>query len=340
MKKYILLLLTVAITGTSYAQDPEFSQFYANQLYLNPAFAGTAQGARFALNYRNQWPSISSSAFVTYAASYDQHFDGIGGGIGFQVWHDQAGDGRLSTTVFSGIYSYHLNVSDQFAIKAGLQGSVYQRSIDFTKLRFGDMIHPKLGFVLPTQENLLPDPMAPGIAYDDAFVDFSTGILGFNDKFYAGVAVHHITEPAMSFYESAGVNAKLPRKYTGHLGMLIPLNQSTLRRNAKQADFIAPNIMYQRQGNFSQLNFGAYVIKGAFVAGLWYRQTPPNSDALIALVGLKKDVLKVGYSYDLTVSEARSAFKGSHEISLILEFEAKKKDVRKWRDLKCPTQTF
>ncbi|MGM0478992.1 MAG: type IX secretion system membrane protein PorP/SprF, partial [Bacteroidota bacterium] len=34
------------------AQDPQFSQFYANPIYLNPAFAGSHGCPRFAANYR------------------------------------------------------------------------------------------------------------------------------------------------------------------------------------------------------------------------------------------------------------------------------------------------
>ena len=38
------------------AQDPAFSQFYANPLYMNPAMAGVEGPAKVYLGYRNQWP--------------------------------------------------------------------------------------------------------------------------------------------------------------------------------------------------------------------------------------------------------------------------------------------
>ena len=40
----LLLSIVLTISGLSskaYAQDPQFSQFYANPIYLNPAFAGS-----------------------------------------------------------------------------------------------------------------------------------------------------------------------------------------------------------------------------------------------------------------------------------------------------------
>ena len=83
----ILTLLSFAPDIT--AQDPEFTQFYANPLYLNPAFAGTARCPRLVMNYRNQWPSLSGT-FVTTSASYDQHVPTIQGGLGLIVLNDRA----------------------------------------------------------------------------------------------------------------------------------------------------------------------------------------------------------------------------------------------------------
>jgi type IX secretion system PorP/SprF family membrane protein len=322
----ILALLFFGNARPSYGQDPEFTQFYANPLYLNPAFAGTANGPRFVMNYRNQWASISSGGFVTYAASYDQHFDALGGGIGIQVYHDRAGDAELTATQFSFIYSYHLNVSRKFTIKAGLQAATHTKSIDFSKLRFGDQIHPRLGFIYQTQENLPSDE----VYKIDPFLDFSAGVMGFTDKFYGGFAVHHLNKPQQSFFNDP--TSILPMKYTTHLGMIIPLENV---RHPKK--FISPNVMYQKQENFAQINFGAYYLKDNFLFGAWFRQTSENSDALMALIGMKKDPIKIGYSYDVTFSDARYGAKGSHEVSLIIEFKTYKRPPSvKWRKLNCP----
>lgn len=59
-----------AIVTTLQAQDLQFTQFYANPLYLNPAFAGSVRCPRICMNYRNQWPNLSGT-YVSYSASYD-----------------------------------------------------------------------------------------------------------------------------------------------------------------------------------------------------------------------------------------------------------------------------
>jgi len=133
--------------------------------------------------------------------------------------------------------------------------------------------------------------------------------------------MHHITEPNKSFLGNE--NSVLPRKITLHAGMMIPLDKGT--RNP--TTFISPNILYQRQSNFTQVTFGGYFIKENFVVGALYRQTDPNSDALVALVGVTKDAFRIGYSYDIAVSDVRAAAKGSHEVSLIINVPYNKKAI-------------
>ena len=60
-----------------FAQDAHFSQYYANPIYLNPAFAGS-KVSDVHTNYRNQYPELG--VYQTYSASYDQYVDKLNGG--------------------------------------------------------------------------------------------------------------------------------------------------------------------------------------------------------------------------------------------------------------------
>lgn len=293
-------------------QDPTFSQFYANRLYLNPAFAGTAKCPRLTLNYRNQWPGIDNS-FITYAASYDQQIDAISGGIGVQLMSDQAGEGVLSTTSASFMYSYQFSVNRKFSIRAGFQGTVVQKSIDVSNLRFGDMIDPRRGFVYLSQEQINADNVI--------YPDFSFGMLGFSEKLYFGFAVHHLTAPDEGFIDFS----ELPRRFTGHFGAVFPFGI----RNEDMS--WSPNVIYQMQGPFMELNLGLYVTKGPLVLGAWTRL----NDSYIFLVGLQKDNFKVGYSYDVTSSLISDRTNGSHEISFSYLFPCRPRKP-KFETISCP----
>ncbi len=131
----VCLGIAVFMGFVAHAQDPQFTQFYANPLYLNPAFAGTARCPRVVMNYRNQWPALTGT-FVTTSASFDQHVDGMMGGLGLLVMHDQAGKGTLNTTTVSGIYSYQQAISRKFSLKVGFQATYFQKSLDWSKLTF------------------------------------------------------------------------------------------------------------------------------------------------------------------------------------------------------------
>jgi type IX secretion system PorP/SprF family membrane protein len=310
-------VFTLGVRPDAQAQDPEFTQFYANPLYLNPAFAGTAMCPRVVMNYRNQWPALSGT-FVTTSASYDQHVESLYGGLGLLVTNDKAGEGTLTTTNISGIYSYQLALSRSFSIKAGFQATYFQKTLDWDKLTFGDMIDERRGFVYQSQDQ------ARGGSSSN--VDFSAGVLGFSKQFFAGVAVHHITQPDETLINGA---SPLPMKITGHAGAVIPMSNGRYSENDAS---ISPNIIYQQQGNFQQLNMGLYVTKGPIVGGVWYR----NKDAFIVLLGFQTKVAKFGYSYDVTVSKLTNATAGSHEVSFALQFPCKKRRP-KFRTISCPS---
>ena len=91
MKKSILhFLFLIAISSNLFAQDPAFTQNYANPLYLNPAFAGTSNNQRIGMNFRDQWPNIPGT-FNTYNISYDRNIIDSSVGIGVLANQDRAG---------------------------------------------------------------------------------------------------------------------------------------------------------------------------------------------------------------------------------------------------------
>jgi type IX secretion system PorP/SprF family membrane protein len=318
MKKAYLIVVVFFLLGLFapslkvFSQDISFSQFYANPLYLNPAFAGTAKCPRVNINYRNQWPSIGKT-FISYSASYDQHVTALSGGLGLLVTQDNAGDGTLKTTNVGGMYSYQLNVNRKFSLKAGLQVSYFQKSLNFDKLRFGDQINDRSGFIYPTQEQ--------ADRRSRSGIDFSAGVMGYGKKYFFGLAAHHLNQPDESFVKGP---SRLPMKITGHLGGVIPLD-----RDGDMS--VSPNILFQKQANFQQLNLGVYLKKSVFVLGFWYR----NKDAFIALAGVQTKFFKFGYSYDVTISKLNNSTGGAHEITMSIIADCKPKK-KKFRTISCP----
>ncbi len=321
LKAYILILLFLTVEIEAWAQDPQFSQFYANPIYTNPAFAGSSKVGRFVINARNQWPSISG-AFRTGSFSYDEHFDNINGGIGVQATYDEQGVGTLRTTGITLMYSYQIAINRRLTMRASVQAGYMQKTIDFNKLLWYDQIVLTQGFIRPTSE--------PNGNNAVNITNFAAGIVTYTKNFYAGMAVHNIFEPEQDFYSGIGNN--IPRRYTANVGLVIPVVES--RHESRQVN-IYPNVIVKSQRQFNQLNIGLYASKGNFVGGLYFRQNTVNADAFIFLIGIRAKAIKVGYSYDATVSTARTGAVNSHELSVAFEI---KKRVPKVviRKLTCP----
>jgi type IX secretion system PorP/SprF family membrane protein len=325
----VLTVVTVILFNEAgNAQDAEFSQFYANPLYLNPALAGAEICPRAVINYRNQWPGLAKS-YVTYNASYDQYIDKIHGGVGILLNVDNAGEGILKTTQASLMYAFSLRASENLFINMAIQGTFYQKSLNWDLLQFGDQIDPQQGFVLPTSETP-PDNTSVVVP------DFSTGLVfGWKGILHGGVAVHHLTQPDLAFYTEN--QNELPMKITGHLGMNINLEGGGMgfAEDSEPTFYVAPNLLYQQQGEFHQLNAGLYVIRLPIIIGTWFRHNFENADAVIVLVGINYQNLKIGYSYDITLSKLKSNTGGAHEVSLAWQFNCIEKR-RKLHAIKAP----
>ncbi len=318
MKRVIICLVLLGSWGTSNAQDPLFTQFYANPLYLNPAMAGSHRCPRFMMNHRNQWPSLSGN-FVTNSFSYDQYFEAISGGFGVQAMHDMQGQGTIQEVNLAVQYSYHLPISRKFTMMFGGQAAYGQRFLDWSKLTFGDQIDRRNGFIYQTG-----DVQRGGTK---GYFDVSAGVVGFTKNFYFGVAAHHLNLPNISLIN--GNDSRLPMRFTGHAGAEIPLGRKSKYSNPVT---ISPNIVYRYQRGFMEMNVGAYVKYEMFTFGTWFR----SRDAFILTVGLSTPKFKVGYSYDVTVSRLTNQSGGSHEVSLGLFLPCKKKS-RRFRTISCPS---
>jgi type IX secretion system PorP/SprF family membrane protein len=318
MKQFAVLLF-LFICLEAQAQDPSFTQFYANPIYLNPALAGSTGCPRIVSNYRNQWPQLTGN-YITSAVAYDSYVKSVSGGLGVIAMHDMQGQTTIQTSMIGGVYSYNLKVNRKFSIMIGARAAYFQKFLDWDKLTFGDMIDPRRGFIYQTGDV----PRGNGRR---GFFDVSAGAVGFGKNYYFGIAAHHLNRPDESMILGT---SRLPMRITGHAGAEIKLGQRGRYTNTTS---ILPNIIYQYQNGFQELNIGTCIKYGDFTVGAWYR----NRDAFILLFGASFDKFKIGYSYDLTVSKLGNGISGgSHEVSLGMNLKCRKK-AKNFRKISCPS---
>ena len=308
VKRIIYLVgLSFIILTDSFGQDPTFSQFYANALYLSPSFAGATNEYRLAVNYRDQWPAVPG-VFNTYSISFDKAMPNFNSGIGVLATYDVAGSGNLSTTNIGLLYSYDFNINKEWHIRPGVEFKFYYLGLDIGKLVFNSQITGS-----GTSPSVTPPP------FDNvADIDFATSALVYNSRTWAGFTLDHLLTPKMSFY---GNDATLPVKFNFYGGTQI-LKQTRLRQKTQEILSVAVN--FQKQGKFYQSDLGLYFYKDPIIFGIWYRGIPlvtsQVGDAIIGLIGIKTKQLHIGYSYDFTISNLIGSTGGAHEISLVYEF--------------------
>ena len=324
--KYILILSFILVMD-SFGQDPTFSQFYANPLYLSPSFAGATQDYRFSINYRNQWPAVPG-VFNTYNITFDKAMPSFNSGIGIMVTYDVAGSGDLSTTNIGLLYSYDFKINKEWHIRPGVNFKFYYLGLNISKLIFNSQI---------TGSGVTPSVSPP--PFDNvADVDFATSALVYNQRIWAGFTLDHLLVPKTSFYGDWG-NAYVPIKFNMYGGVQI-LKKTRLRTKIQEVLSLALN--FQKQEKFYQSDIGLYYYKDPLIFGVWYRGIPfitsQAGDAVIGLIGIKTDQLHIGYSYDFTISNLISSTGGAHEISLIYEFSSFSgtSQRRKLRAIPCP----
>jgi type IX secretion system PorP/SprF family membrane protein len=311
--KMLLLPATFFVCACAMAQDADFTQFYNNPVFTNPAAAGSSAEARISLSYRNQWPSLPGT-FITGVLAYDQHIKSLHGGIGIVAMHDRTGSATFRASTISGIYSYQVNLTEKLRLSVGGEATFYRKAIDFEKMPFHEPNEePRSGFRFLTHE---PLPRRTR-----SFANFSSGALLYSNRFYAGFAMHNLTEPNQSWYNKKHLALKLPARYTLHAGLTLPLDKKTWAAVSERTT-LSPNILFMQQNNYRQAALSVNMNIRNITAGLGYRLTD-ELNFISVMAGCRMKKVNIFYSLDYSNSYARPTLIASHELTLLFKPGAK-----------------
>jgi type IX secretion system PorP/SprF family membrane protein len=333
MRKIFSILL-LGLTGTVFGQDPNFSQFFASPLTLNPALTGKFDGAfRVAGNYRNQWPSINN-AFTTATISVDggilksaiPEFDKFG--VGIMAFTDKSGNGVLQNNYIALSTAYHkaLDENGFHQLGLGFQGTYVGKRLDISSLKFESMLRSD-GFTGLMDESFSGNEL--NVSYFDMNLGFLyNGSTDGSNNFYVGASMYHINRPKETFKQG---NYVLEPRITLQGGAMLPMGEYN-------AIHFSAN--FSRQANATNTVFGgAYMLNvnqnegnpTNLYLGSWYR----FGDALIPYIGLEFGEFHIGATYDVNISSLKPAsnMRGGAEISLIYVKKPSDPDAKK---LNCP----
>ncbi len=294
MKKIYILILSLAYFTASAQQDTQFSHYYFNQLFFNPATAGSENVTRFQALYRTQYTGYQSTydeggAPVSQVISANLPLKLIKSGIGLTFVNDKIGASIQRDLKLS--YAYHIPIGgSQLAI--GVNGGLYTRGIDYGKLRARDNNDPLLG---------------TGIVSQSEF-DFGAGAYLYNPGYSLGLSVNHINEPKFGLATKTATNALQRSAY---------LTGSMLFGVSYMVDISPMFIVSSNLSNMSLTTVSAGAI-ATYDNTYWVGGSYRIGDAATALLGANifNGSMRIGYAIDVIVNGAKAKSATTHEILL------------------------
>ena len=298
----LYLLVLCGWSGEVSGQDPFFSQFYANRVYLNPAYAGFDGGTQLTLNYRDQWFGVPDAAGLPFTGGYrtmnatlNQRLPCFGGvervnlGVAGSAFRDQTGLAPFTTSGAAAAVAFEYAVIPpytnkrkgltRFDVRAGAQVGAIQSTLESDYLIYSHQLDPVAG--------LLGSPSAMGLS-TGWYQTLNVGMLGRGaikhgrnsyTLFTLGASIANLNEPDISLYEGA-TEVVLPRRTTVHLGFTTKL-VSMRGTRYHQPVLLSPQFRWdtQVQGALDLLTVGAFVLSNGLYMGAFYQFNPSNQPA-------------------------------------------------------------
>jgi type IX secretion system PorP/SprF family membrane protein len=294
LKIIFLSTLILLLAKTSMAQqDPMFTQYMFNTLAINPAYAGSRNVVSATALMRSQWTGIEGApktgTFTIDAPVMDKRF-----GVGLQFLTDKLGVTQTNAAALSLAYRIRL---DQGSLSFGLQGDVSQYRADLTSV-----------------------DLNTGSSYDPAFANnvrrtlfnFGTGAYYNSDRFFVGLSAQDLVPNRLSEPNENG--DRLAGKQALHVflssGYVFPVSEDL---NLKPSFLIKYVHGAPIEGDIN----GTLWIKDVIGIGAQYR-TSADIAGLLEIQATPQ--IRIGYSYDRSVTKLQGFNSGSHEIMLRYEF--------------------
>ena len=322
MRKLFFLFITITLAASRLqAQvDPHFTQYYAYPLWLNPGLTGVIDGDyRVGINYRQQLPGLyapMNTKGITAEITLPKNF-----GLGITLLNQSSADvGYAYTTGYLSL-SYRVFLSKYKIVSAGFQFGMLNRKIDPGKLQFGNQFNPVIGYdaSIPSNE-VFANRSATSM-------DGSIGLFYFDGdplksvNPFLGVSLYHPTQPDNRFLAGGGDN-KIPMRTAIHGGIRFKMGN--------RAELI-PHAVFMQQGNTNEIAAGMMcnlkIQEGTdLLLGSLYRV----DDAIAPNIGLHVNGLTIGFSYDINISQLKTASssKGGYELSISFTNQKKIPDTK------------
>lgn len=308
----VYAVLLVLFTEFVKAQDIHYSQFDQTKSLINPALIfNQTEDYQIQLQRRSQWASVTKP-FNTFSLSFNAKNIYKTFAAGTTILNDKAGDSHFLTkgVIFSLANSVFNSKGNVFSI--GLQGSFYQRTINYDGLIFLEPEYFQISKV--------------------NFFDIGLGLSNYKEladksAFLLGASVYHLNRPRQSFLLDRQVF--LFPKYIVHSVYYVDLNS--------KINF-SPAVYFSSQSQDNELIMGSgltYKLSNQvdLQSGIYTR----IKDSFIITLGMQKSNFEAMISYDINTSTLVNASNhmGAFEFSISYSWSVAK-EKQELKNIICP----
>ena len=296
MKEITIILIGISIiffdNKAVAQQDAMYSMYMFNGLVLNPAYAGSREALSLTALYRNQWTGLEGAPQTAVLSGH------------LPLLNDNIALGLSITSDNISIFNM-LNITASYAyrikIKKGKLSLGMNATFNNFRARWSEVaLNNSNDQAFASNSDNLISP------------NFGFGVYYYSDKFYAGVSVPHVLNMSLTDdFKAEGTNltARQYKHYFYTIGAIFRVTD-----NVK----FKPSLLFKHVKNSpfqADLN-ASFLMKEALWLGASYR----TGDAVSFIVEyLFVKMLRIGYAYDLTLTELNHYSSGTHEIMLGFE---------------------
>ncbi|MBS1652916.1 MAG: type IX secretion system membrane protein PorP/SprF [Bacteroidetes bacterium] len=305
-KKKILSLcvLMFLLQNTKAQYDAMFTQYMYNEMFINPAYAGSKEAMSVTALHRQQWLNFPGRPITTTFSLHGPLMQNKMG-LGLSVLNERIG--VLNRNLIYASYAYRLKLNSTSNLAFGLMAGVHNQVYKFSDLKTNND-----GSVDPILGQNSPSILSP---------NFGFGIYYTTKTFYAGLSIPRMIDDQLRFM-NGDPKASLNFSPTGYhyyftLGNVFTINND-LKLKAQTMVKAVQNSPLQVDANVNLL------IKDLLWVGAGYRYNA----AAVALIGINiTPQFLVSYSYDYALNSIQNYSYGSHEIVLNYLFSYKSKKI-------------
>lgn len=293
----LFLVLGLTWSNAKAQQDPMFTQYFTNQLPVNPAYAGSRDGLSMLAFIRHQWTGFEGAP-RTQTISAHGPLGETNSNLGVSLLRDKLG--ITERYALNGAYAYRIDLGPA-RLALGLHGQVRLRQMRWDQANPLDEVDAAVTF--SQRQLILPN--------------FGAGIYLDGKHFFFSAALPHMLENELPFAQAANSQSlsQLRRHVFFSGGLILGLTDAVKLKPMALWKYVAD------APNQYDFNLGL-LIKDRLLVGGTYRSNA-SADGFIQFQ--LDEQWRLGYAYDFSLTRLRQVNSGSHEIFIGFDIGRKNK---------------